>query len=358
MDTAQVPVVSAPPALIQGDGDAISDDGSQGQLTSQTYPATPEKQSTESLEVFPLRPPSPQCTQPPRERWSGRLSFWLAAIGGAVGIGNLWRFPSLCFEYGGGAFFIPYLIALFFVGIPLLTLELAVGQCFQGGHLVAFNRLSRRFRGVGVAAVFVGFMVTCYYTVILSWGLRYCLDSIRGGGMLPWAVTAEDQTMCSYNLTKATCLFVENDGRLNNKTNSLNEDDLWNGGICRWNADNSDGGDGGVGVFCVADMNKKAKSYFDTTVINKSYDTTAYPTNINPFVVLGLVVVWFGVFLALFRGVISTGIVVYITMSLPLVMLFILAIRGVMLEGAIAGLQQYMGRWDFSVLWKRPEVWK
>ena len=58
-----------------------------------------------------------------RERWSSRPAFILAAIGAAIGFGNVWRFPALAFQYGGGAFFIPYLMALFFIGIPLLVLE-------------------------------------------------------------------------------------------------------------------------------------------------------------------------------------------------------------------------------------------
>lgn len=79
--------------------------------------------------------------------------------------------------------------------------------------------------------------------------------------------------------------------------------------------------------------------------------------HLNYYVMLGLVVVWLVIFLALFKGVRSTGIMVYVTMSLPLILLLVLAIRGVMLEGAAAGLHQYMGKWDFSVLWKRPEIW-
>ncbi|KAL7474767.1 hypothetical protein ACHAW6_000718 [Cyclotella cf. meneghiniana] len=68
-----------------------------------------------------------------RERWSSRLAFYFAAIGSAVGFGNVWRFPSLVYEYGGGAFFIPYVLALIFVGIPLLVLEIALGQYYETG---------------------------------------------------------------------------------------------------------------------------------------------------------------------------------------------------------------------------------
>lgn len=66
-------------------------------------------------------------------RWSSRLAFYFAAIGSAVGFGNVWRFPSLVYEYGGGAFFIPYVLALILVGIPLLVLEIALGQYYETG---------------------------------------------------------------------------------------------------------------------------------------------------------------------------------------------------------------------------------
>ena len=68
-----------------------------------------------------------------RERWSSRTTFYFAAVGSAVGFGNVWRFPSLVYEYGGGAFFIPYCLALVFVGIPLLVLEIALGQYYETG---------------------------------------------------------------------------------------------------------------------------------------------------------------------------------------------------------------------------------
>ena len=68
-----------------------------------------------------------------RERWSSRTAFYFAAVGSAVGFGNVWRFPSLVYKYGGGAFFIPYVLALFLIGIPILVLEIALGQYYETG---------------------------------------------------------------------------------------------------------------------------------------------------------------------------------------------------------------------------------
>ena len=113
-----------------------------------------------------------------RERWTSRTAYLLACIGSAVGLGNVWRFPSLVYEYGGGPFFIPYLLSLFFIGIPILCLEFGLGQAYQSGDIVAFGSIHERFRGVGFASVFEAFMVVVFYNVIIrsrSVSLSVCL---------------------------------------------------------------------------------------------------------------------------------------------------------------------------------------
>jgi Sodium:neurotransmitter symporter family len=81
--------------------------------------------------------------------WSSRLAFFLATMGAAIGFGNVWRFPSLMFAFGGGAFLIPYLMALFLLGIPLAILEIGFGQYFQTGDIGVFGSFHPRLRGVG-----------------------------------------------------------------------------------------------------------------------------------------------------------------------------------------------------------------
>eukprot|EP01084_Bolivina_argentea_P212769 361597_1 len=89
----------------------------------------------------------------PREAWSGRVTFWLAAVGAAVGLGNLWRFPWQCANWGGGAFIFAYFVALFTMGMPLLTQELVLGQKHRSGDIEAFGRMNWRLRGIGLASV-------------------------------------------------------------------------------------------------------------------------------------------------------------------------------------------------------------
>jgi len=111
------------------------------------------------------------------EMWSGRLGFLLAAIGSAIGLGAVWRYPYLVYEYGGGAFLIPFLIALFVSGIPLMILELGVGKTFRTSAPFAFMRVNKKMAWVGWATLMIGFVIISYYTVVLAWSLVYMFYS-------------------------------------------------------------------------------------------------------------------------------------------------------------------------------------
>ena len=84
----------------------------------------------------------------------------------AVGFGNVWRFPTLVYSYGGGAFFIPYILALCFIGIPVLYLEIGLGQFYQRGDVSVFSVCHKRMRGVGVCSVACGFIVSIIITLV------------------------------------------------------------------------------------------------------------------------------------------------------------------------------------------------
>lgn len=113
-----------------------------------------------------------------RENWSSRSAFILAAIGSAIGLGNLWRFPFKCYENGGGAFLIAYLIALISAGVPLLILEFSLGHRYKLAAPLTFARISKKFEWIGWWAVLVGFVITTYYAVIMAWGLNYSVFSL------------------------------------------------------------------------------------------------------------------------------------------------------------------------------------
>lgn len=112
-----------------------------------------------------------------RQRWASRNIFILAALGSALGLGNVWRFPYLAGKYGGGAFLLPYLIALVLIGVPMLMLEFAMGQKMQQGAIGACRKLHSSFSGLGIFALFTAFIICTYYVVVMAWCLLYFLAS-------------------------------------------------------------------------------------------------------------------------------------------------------------------------------------
>ena len=116
---------------------------------------------------------SNQPTQQKRATFSGRQAFIMAAIGSAVGLGNIWRFPYATYENGGGAFIIPYIVALLTAGIPLLFLDFAIGHRHRGGAPLSFRRLNKRFETFGWWQVMVNVIIGVYYAVVLGWAAIY-----------------------------------------------------------------------------------------------------------------------------------------------------------------------------------------
>ncbi|RPK85022.1 MULTISPECIES: sodium-dependent transporter [Streptomyces] len=109
----------------------------------------------------------------PREQWATRAGFLLAAIGSAVGLGNIWRFPAIAYENGGGAFLLPYLIALLSAGIPLLIMEYAIGRKYRLSPPAALRRMARPAEAIGWWQVVISFVIATYYAVIIAWAVRY-----------------------------------------------------------------------------------------------------------------------------------------------------------------------------------------
>ena len=111
-----------------------------------------------------------------RSSWGTQWGFILAAIGSAVGLGNVWRFPYMAYENGGFAFLIPYLVALFVIGFPLLVLEFGLGHHMRASAPSAFRKVNERFGWLGWWAVtFVMFGIVVYYAVVISWCINYFL---------------------------------------------------------------------------------------------------------------------------------------------------------------------------------------
>jgi len=114
-----------------------------------------------------------------RSQWGTRAGFILAAIGSAVGLGNIWRFPAVAYESGGGAFFIPYLFALLTAGIPILIMEFTMGHKYRGSAPLTYRRMNKATEGIGWWAVLVAFVISTYYSVIIAWAISYSYFSLN-----------------------------------------------------------------------------------------------------------------------------------------------------------------------------------
>ena len=122
---------------------------------------------------------APTAKRRTRDTWTSQTGFLLAAIGSAIGLGNIWRFPGVAYTNGGGAFLVPYLVALLFAGIPILWLEYAVGHKFRGTPPWAFRRMSVKGEFLGWFCVFICFVIITYYAAVVAWSSSYVVYSIN-----------------------------------------------------------------------------------------------------------------------------------------------------------------------------------
>jgi len=118
-----------------------------------------------------------------REQWGSRLGFILAAAGSAVGLGNIWKYPHMAGENGGGAFTIVYLICILIVGLPIVIAEFVLGRKTQLSPVGAFEKISPQsnWKWVGMLGVASAFVILSFYGVVGGWTLKYTLISITGG---------------------------------------------------------------------------------------------------------------------------------------------------------------------------------
>ncbi|XP_023241236.1 sodium- and chloride-dependent glycine transporter 1-like isoform X1 [Centruroides sculpturatus] len=272
-----------------------------------------------------------------RGNWSSGVEFLLSCLSYAVGLGNIWRFPYLCYRNGGGAFLIPYCIMMLFVGLPLFLLELSFGQYASEGPITIW-KISPLFQGVGYAMFLMSSLVGIYYNMILAWALFYLFSSFTTH--LPWsscdnwwntnACRKFDTKNCTAHngtiLSNGTCI-----------TQNEVSPEVWNQLL------NS-----------TANTKMASDEYFHNFVLDLTeglHDLGAVKWQLA----LTLLACWIVVFLCLLRGVKSMGKVVYFTALFPYVVLMILLIRGATLEGSFDGVMFYLTpQWDRL---KEARVW-
>uniref|UniRef100_A0A4W3KC56 Transporter n=1 Tax=Callorhinchus milii TaxID=7868 RepID=A0A4W3KC56_CALMI len=235
----------------------------------------------------------------PRPTWTRKIEFTLAAIGYSVGLGNVWRFPFLCYRSGGGAFLIPFLIMLVLVGIPLLYMEIAIGQYLRVGPIKALAKVCPLFKGVGMASVAISFIMSIYYNLIITWALYYLINSFQNP--LPWQSCNN-----TWNIPE-------------NCTDSITTSNT---------------------------TVSASQQFFDYNVLQKTEGLESLGG--VRWELFGLLILaWVIIYFCIFKGVSWTGKIVYFTSLFPYVVLLAILINNVQLPGAIDGIKYFVTpKWE------------
>ncbi|KAM6913560.1 sodium-dependent neutral amino acid transporter B(0)AT2 isoform 1-T1 [Lycodopsis pacificus] len=238
-----------------------------------------------------------------RPAWDSKLQYVLAQVGFSVGLGNVWRFPYLCHQNGGGAFMLLYVFLLIFVGVPLFFMELAAGQSIRQGSIGVWKHISPKLAGIGYSSCIVCFYVALYYNVIIAWSLFYLGNSFQYP--LPWEHCPIDVTT---NNTVKEC------------------------------------------------AGSSPTSYFWFRKALNITNSIKESGEFNLIMTGCLLAAWAIVSLAMIKGIKSSAKVMYFSSVFPYVVLFIFLIRGLMLDGAMEGIKFMF--YPKLEIWGSVQVWR
>ncbi|KAI1284914.1 Sodium-dependent nutrient amino acid transporter 1 [Halotydeus destructor] len=222
------------------------------------------------------------------------LEFLMSCISVAVGLGNVWRFPYVAYQNGGGAFLLPYLILLFIIGRPLYYLELLMGQ-FGGKGPIKVWKILPAFKGVGYAQFVCNFYIVIFYNYLMALALFYMFASFNSP--LPWTECNSEWANCTIETEFANGSLTE-----------IKQEPI-----------------------------SYSEAYFYRHVVHKS--TSLSEVNYISFKLIGCMLFsWTIIYFSISRGVKSVGKVAYFTASFPYIVLVSLLIAVLMNEGAVDGL--------------------
>ncbi|KAK3086152.1 hypothetical protein FSP39_014370, partial [Pinctada imbricata] len=281
------------------------------------FPKTIDKNSKMKSE----KEKSPSSESEPKEGravWDRKIEYLLSVFGYSVGIGNLWRFPYLVAKHGGGAFLVPFFFFLFMCGLPLFMLEVSLGQ-FSGKSPLIVWSISPLFRGLGVLMICISGIVSWYYNTILSWILYFLVHSFFPS--IPWA-------SCNNWWNTDACISRRS------TTSDLLSNMSFNATMEK----------------TPARMHTAAYEFWQYNVLRKSSGLDDMGT-LQLHLVIAMAVAWILTCLCLVKGVHSVGKVVYVTVSLPYILLTAFLIRGLTLEGSLDGILHYV-RPNFNNMFK------
>ncbi|CAH8548690.1 unnamed protein product [Schistosoma bovis] len=262
-----------------------------------------------------------------RDKWNKKIDFLLSVIGFAVDLANVWRFPYLCYKNGGGAFLIPYGLMLIFGGIPLFYMELALGQFIRKGAITSWGRVCPLLKGVGYSVVLVAFYTDWFYNMIIAWSLYYFGASFTFN--LPWM-------SCNNSWNTENCI----DFHLT-KNDSISQ---WDNFSLRSN------------YSIVGNITFPVEEFFSNQVLGRTKDTNVEnPGKIQWQILLCFIAVMVICYFSLWKGIHTSGKVVWFTALFPYVVLIIFLFRGITLPGSTNGIYHYI--WPNIEKLKSAEPW-
>ncbi|XP_048764706.2 sodium- and chloride-dependent betaine transporter-like [Ostrea edulis] len=275
-----------------------------------------------------------------REKWDKKAESILSMLGFCVGLGNIWRFPYLCMRNGGGAFLIPFVFFLFFCGLPLYTLEVTVGQ-FSGKGIVKVWDVCPLFRGVGFGIAILSTISCSYYIVIICWTTYYLASSFKSP--LPW-------TLCEQDWNTPWCNADERGGSVTNGTiDNLTSSDVGNVSSTLSHQNGSQ-----LSTFSIQNFTTPGEEFWQGNVLHLSEGLEDLGS-IQWHLALCFLAAWVMVYLCIIKGIKTVGKVVYVTATLPYLLLVVILIRGLTLPGSYDGIVYYITP-DFERL-KDGKVW-
>ncbi|XP_077430299.1 sodium- and chloride-dependent GABA transporter 2-like [Vanacampus margaritifer] len=247
-----------------------------------------------------------------RGKWATKSEFILSVAGAIIGLGNVWRFPYLCYKNGGGAFFVPYVLFLGTCGIPLFVLETALGQYTSRGGVMCWRKICPLFEGIGYAGQLILFYGCISYMVILAWAFLYLFSSFSR--VMPWST-------CDNAWNTDSCVVLSNYSA--NWTSNMN-------------------------------ISSSVVEFWRLRVLNISPGIEVLG-KIQWELSLCLLLAWVICYFCVWKGVRSTGKATYFTATFPFVMLVVLFIRGMSLPGALHGIKYYL--YPNPARLADPQVW-
>ncbi|KAG7232959.1 hypothetical protein INR49_007914, partial [Caranx melampygus] len=255
-----------------------------------------------------------------RGQWENKTEYILVVAGNVVGLGNVWRFPYLCYKNGGGAFLVPYGLLAVVCGIPLFLLEIFSGQYTQEGFITCWRKLCPLAQGIGCGHT-VSRLYDFSYIIIEVWALFYLVFSFKS--QLPW-------TNCenTWNSGKFNCISLH---KLDSSSPNVTENQTMS-----------------------TNTTSAATEFWERRVLAMSGGIEELGS-VRWELALCLLFCWVVSYFSIWKGVRSSGKVAYFTATFPYVMLLILLVRGLTLPGAWDGIRFYLNP-DLSRL-ADLEVW-